>query len=258
MRRRVAVLAGVALLAAGCGGGGGTNAQSVLQQTAASLGQIRSGLLTVHFLVTPQGNGQPFGFDLTGPFAFRRGRLPLARLVYTQIANGNQASATLVSAGGQAYVEANGTKRPLSPSQEQLLRNASAQVSGAGGVGQLVIGDWLKNTKGSSSGDTDKVTAQLDVAQAVQGLIGAARLSGRNLQDLSPADTKRLQQAVRSTSFVLYSGKQDHLLRELDMSADLGFDVPQQLRAALGSLVGAKVDFTLKVANPNKPVTVTG
>lgn len=257
MRRLAAVLAGVALLAAGCGGGG-TNAQDVLQQTASSLGQIRSGTLTVHFLVTPQGKGQRFGFDLTGPFAFRRGRLPLARLVYTQIANGNQASATLVSAGGRAYVEANGTKRPLSPSQEQLLRNAGAQVSGAGGVGQLVVGDWLKDAKASSSGDTDKVTAQLDVAQAVQGMIGAARLSGRNVQDLSPADTKRLQQAVRSTSFVLYSGKQDHLLRELDMNADLGFDVPQQLRGALGSLVGAKVDFTLKVANPNKPVTIAG
>lgn len=255
MRRLAAVLAGVALLAAGCGGGG-PNPQDVLQQTAANLGKIRSGTLTVHFLVRPQGNGQPFGFDLSGPFAFRRGGLPLARLVYTQIANGNRGSATLVSTGDRAYVEVNGKRRPLSPAQERLLRNAGAQVAGAGGVGQIVVGDWVKDAKAASSGDTEKVTAQLDVAQAVQGLLGAARLSGRNVQELSPADTRRLQQAVRSTSFVLYSGKQDHLLRELDMSVDLGFDVPPQLRAALGTLVGAKVDFTLKVANPNEPVRI--
>ena len=257
MTRLAALLGAVALVAvAGCGGGSGPNAKDVLEQTAANLAKIRSGTLAVHLLVTPQGNGQPFGFDLRGPFAFRRGGLPLARLVYTQIANGNRASATLVSDGSHAYyVTVNGAKRPLSPAQAQVLRSVSGQTTAAGG--RIVVGDWLVHAKASDGGNgTDKVTAQLDVANAVDGLLGAARLAGQNVRQLSTRDAKRLRDAVRSTSFVVYSGKKDRLLRELDMSIDLGFDVPQELRAALGSLVGARIDFTLKLDRPNQPVAI--
>ena len=259
MSRLAAVLAGVALLvSAGCGDGG-PNAQDVLKQTAANIGKIRSGTLGVHFLVTPHGGGAPFGFDLTGPFTFRTGKLPLARLVYTQIANGQRASATLVSTPTAAYIDAGGAKRPLSADEEQALRRATAQIAGAGGIGSIVVGDWLTHTKASSDGNgTDKVTAELDVAKAADGLLSAARLAGQNVHELTQADEKRLEDAVRSSSFVLYSGAKDRLLRELDMSIDFAFDVPRDLRAALGSLAGAKVDFRLKVNRPNQPVKIAG
>ena len=77
----------------------------------------------------------------------------------------------------------------------------------------------------------------------------------RYVHELTGSDAKQLEQSVKSSSFVLYSGKRDRLLRKVDVAATFGFDVPKQLANALGA-VGAKVEFELGVANPNKPVSV--
>jgi hypothetical protein len=251
VNRLAAVLLGVALLA-GCGGGG-PNADDVLKETASNLGKIHSGVLGMKLLVTPQGRGRPFGFELHGPFALRRAGLPVARISYTQIADGNRSTATLVSDGREAYVEtAGGTRRPLDAAQEETLSQAGRQAAGAGGIGRIVVNRWLKHVDASDGGNgMDKVTAELDVREAVTGLLDAARLAGQNVPQLSQDDLKRVEDAVRSTSFVLYSGRQDRLLRRLQMSVDFGFDVQDDLRQALGDLVGAKVDFELRVDRPN-------
>ena len=258
MNRLAAVLLGVALLA-GCGGGG-PSADEVLKDTASNLGKLRSGVLGMKLLVTPQGQGQPFGFELHGPFALRRAGLPVARISYTQIADGNRSTATLVSNGSTAYIEtADGTRRPLDAAQAETLSQAGRQAAGAGGVGRVVVGRWLKDADASDGGSgMDKVTAELDVREAVAGLLDAARLAGQNVPRLSEDDLKQVEDAVRSTSFVLYSGKRDRLLRRLQMSVDFGFDVPEKLRQTLGDLVGAKVDFELRVDRPNGRVSVRG
>ena len=48
----------------------------------------------------------------------------------------------------------------------------------------------------------------------------------------------------------------DAALRHLLLEAQFGLDVPQELRAALGEAVGAKVTFRLDVAEPNQPVRI--
>jgi hypothetical protein len=249
------VLAAAGLLLAGCGSSG-PNAQSVLRQTAQNLGKIASGTLDLRLLVTPQGKGHRFGFTLHGPFSFGKTALPILDVAYTQIANGHQATATLISDGRRGVVQSNGATKPLSPSAESTLRAAGQQVQGAASL--FDISSWLEHPKVSSGpAGTDEVTADLNVPNVANGLIGLLRLTGRNVQQLTSTDVKRLQNAVRSSSFVLYTGKKDRLLRKLDLTADLGFDVPQDLQNALGTLVGAKVEFELAVANPNKPVHVS-
>jgi len=253
------VLVAAALAVAGCGGG--TDPNKVVTQTAQNLGTIRSGTLGLRLIVTPRDGKQPFGFVLQGPFSLRRAGLPVARITYTQIANGRSASATLVSDGSKAFVTSKGTTVELPPRQEQALRLSGAALAASGGLGQLQIGDWMENPKLSDGGSvggaqTDRITADLNVVNATNGLLELARLLGRNAQPLPPADDGRLQRAVRSSSFVVYTGKQDRLLRRLKLVANLGFDVPAQLKAALGNVVGAKIDFQLDVANPNEPVTV--
>jgi hypothetical protein len=256
VRALAAVVLGVAVLAAGCGGGG-PKADDVLKQTAASLGTIRSGTLGLKLLVTPQGKGEPFGFELHGPFTLAQGALPKTRMAYTQIANGQRETATLVSNGTDAYVEVGGKQLPLSPSQADGLRSSLTRIQGAGGTARLAIGNWVKDAKRSDGGEvggaaTDKVTAKVDLAEAASSLLALARASGQQVGTLSQSDSQRLADAVRSSSFVLYSGKQDHLLRKLQLTVDIGFDVPAELKAALGELVGAKVDFELAVSNPKK------
>jgi hypothetical protein len=250
--RLAAVLIGVALLAAAGCGGGGPNAQDVLKRTAANVGAIHSGTLGLKLVVTPSGNSSAFGFELHGPFRLATSRLPITRMAYTQITHGHRATATLVSDGKNAHVEVGAKQIPLSADQEQSLRNATQQLEGAGGVGQLAVGRWVQDAKASRDGNVDKVTGKLDVAEAATTLVDLARLSGRSIGTLSNADRQRIADAVRSSSFELTSGKDDHLLRSLQLTADIGFDVPPALKAALGDLVGARVEFDLSVANPKR------
>ena len=71
-RGSLLVAAAFALLASGCGGGGG-DAKRELQQTAARLDTIRSGNLNLSLVVLPStGTKGRVGFALRGPFALRK------------------------------------------------------------------------------------------------------------------------------------------------------------------------------------------
>ena len=149
---------------------------------------------------------------------------------------------------------------PLSASARQTLSSAAQQIQGAAGLGAFDISSWIEHPKVSGGGevggaDTDKVTADLNVLNATNSLLGLVRLMGREVHQLEGADAKQLEKSVKSSSFVLYSGKRDRLLRKVDVTATFNFDVPKTLETVFG-VVGAKVEFELGVANPNKPVSV--
>lgn len=241
----------VATLAAGCGGG---QAHDVLSQTAGNLGKVRSGDLTLRLVVSPrQGTKGRIGFVLRGPFALRAGKLPIAKVAYTQIAGPREATATFISNGSKAWAETNGKVRELTQAQTAGIRQASA--GGPGGLG-LDIASWVKDPKVSREGDLDHVTAKLDLVNATNGLLGLLRSLGKSAPTIEGAEADRLRNAVESSSFDVWTGKQDRLLRRLLMKAQLGLSVPSELRRVLGDVVGAKVDFELAIANPNQPVTV--
>jgi hypothetical protein len=251
VKRAAVLLIAVASVAAGCGGG---HAHAVLSDTADNLGKIRSGDLMLRLVVSPrQGTKGRIGFELRGPFALRAGSLPVARVAYTQIAGVNEATATFISTGTRAWAVANGGVRELSPAQTAGIRQASA--GGPGGLG-LDIASWVKDPKVRSEGDLDHVTAQLDVVNAANGLLGLLRNLGRAAPTIEGAEADRLQNAVTSSSFDVWTTKRARLLRRLVLKADLGLSVPAQLRRVLGNVVGAKVDFEFAVAKPNQPVTV--
>jgi hypothetical protein len=262
VRRSAAVLLAGVVLLAGCGGG---NGREVLQKTAARLGKIRSGTLDLRLVIDPRGKSAhgKIGFIVHGPFALRRrGALPLLDVTYTQLAGTKRATAKLVSDGNTAYAESDGRRVTLTGSQLDELRSATAQVETGGGLAQFPIDDWIKDPSVSDGGDvggasTDHVTADLDVVRVTNDLIALARgLGARGPQLLRGNNAKQLQDSVNDTSFDLWTGKNDRLLRRLELEADFGFDVPQELARALGDVVGAKVTFELAVTNPNKPITV--
>jgi hypothetical protein len=247
--RLASLLALAALGLSGCGSSGGS---SVVSQTGSNVAKIKSGVLDLRLLVTPHDGGAPFGFELKGPFSLDSGKLPVARITYTQMANGNKASATFVSNGARAWIVSDAGTRRLTTGQAQALR-MSETLSG------LDIGGWVKDAKVTDGpAGTDLVRGKVDVVAAANGLSGVAALAGKGVPSIEGADAKRLEEATRSSTVELISTKDDHLLRRLSMRADLGFDVPQTLRAALGSRVGARVDFRLAIAKPNSHVVVTG
>jgi hypothetical protein len=243
------------LVAAGCGSSG----KSTVSETTKNLAKIHSGVLDLKLLVTPR-SGDPFGFELKGPFSLRPGKLPVARIAYTQTANGQSATATFVSDGASAWVLSNGRTMPLSEEQAASLRTSAAVLGGSGGgLSTFDVGAWIDDPEVSEGGaSTDRVTGVLDVVAAANGLMGLAELAGRDGAQIEGADADRLREATRSSSVHLLTGKDDRLLRRLVLSADLGFDVPQSLKQALGTTVGAKIEFLLAVARPNSPVKVKG
>ena len=258
------LIAGLAALAAGCGGGGGDGTE-LLRETAANLDEIQSGTLRLRLVVDPEGGAgdEPFGFELEGPFALGEpGELPVARIVYTQIANGEEGTATVISTGEQAYVEVDGTAYELSDEDEESLREANAEVQEDAASGNLQIGSWFRDPKSSGGedvggDDTDRVTADVDVVNAANSLIALAESIGyEGLAQITGDDARQLDDAVRSASLELLTGSEDRLLRRLKLDADVGFDVIEALRSVLGEAVAAKIEFELEITDPNEPVTV--
>jgi hypothetical protein len=260
--KRLAALVAVAALA-GCGGGGSGEADGILSQTAASLGKIRSGDLTLRLVVSPrEGTKGRIGFELQGPFALRRGSLPVARIAYTQIAGAREGTATFVSTGANAYAEVDGKAYVLPASATEQVRSAAAGLGGSGGgLDSFDVGSWfdhpeLDGTDEVEGAETDHVTADLDVVAAANGLLDLVRGLGRDAPRIEGRQAKQLEDAVESSSIDVWTGKDDRLLRRLLLKADLGFDVPESLKRALGEVVGAKIEFELAVAKPNEPVHV--
>lgn len=262
MRRALtALLAAAAAVLTGCGGGGG-DPQPALSQTAAKLGKIRSGDLSLSLRVDPRGEGSEFGFEVNGPFALGEGgSLPVADLDYTQIANGQQATATLISTGSKAYVQVAGSTYELPAAQTEELRSATGALRSEGGLAQLRIDDWIEHPSLSDGGEvggaeTDHVHSDLNTAAAVSDLLSLSSGFGSSVPALYSKSRDRLVSATRSASLDLYTGKNDRLLRKLEIDADFGLKVPDALAAALGTTVGATVQFDLQISNPNSPVHV--
>jgi hypothetical protein len=249
----------LAALVAGCGGG---RAHQVLSDTAGNLGKLRSGDLTLRLVLSPrEGTKGRVGFELHGPFALRAGSLPVAKIAYTQIAGARQATATFISTGTKAFAEVNGKAYELPASSTNALRQAAGGSGSSNTFGQLRIDNWVKDpvvTDGGQVGGspTMDVSGTLDVVAAANGLLDLLRQLGRSAPTIEGDQAKQLENAVKSSSFELWSGRDDHLLRRLQLEAELSLDVPQSLRRVLGNVVGAKIDFELAVSNPNKPVSV--
>ena len=260
IRVLTAIVLAVLAFAPACGGGDGEDASAVLAETADKLGEIRSGELEFSLIVDPRA-GEEFGFELRGPFELaRNGGLPQLDVDYTQIASGRRATVTLVSDGREAYAQSGGRRVELSAQQLEQLRSAGAAVSGGGGQ-RLPIDDWIVDPEVSDGGEvggaeTDKVEGRLDVVAVANRLIALARGLGRDLRPVRGRAEEQLRDAVESSSFELHTGKDDRLLRRVVLEADLAVEVQEELRRALGEVVGARIAFRLGITNPNQPIEI--
>jgi hypothetical protein len=254
--RAVPLLLAVVALA-GCGGSDADPAK-VLSQTAENLGKIHSAKsLHLKLLVDPR-EGDDFGFELEGPVALCELRpLPILDVEYTQIANGQEATVRLVSNGEQGFVVLDGTAYEMREDQAADLSSACEELEGGGGLESLRVGDWVRDPDASTDDDVDTVTGELDVVAVVNDLVEIARaFGGSTLARLDRDDAQRIADATEDSSFELETGHADHLLRRLFLEAELGFDVPEDLRRALGDAVGGTFTFELELEDPNSQVEV--
>jgi hypothetical protein len=129
---------------------------------------------------------------------------------------------------------------------------------GQGGLEELGFERWIADAKLSGGpGDTDKVTGDLDVVAAMNGLAGLSGLLGSGTTKVSESRGRQVEDAVKDSSFELLTGKKDRLLRKLAIMFELDADVPAELRKALGEeRVGARFELDLSLDEVNQPVQI--
>lgn len=261
MRRRAALILalGTIVIAAGCGDG-----DDALSETAAKLGEIRSGELSLSLIA--EGGEKRAGFELLGPFELRDEGLPVARIAYTQIAAENQATVTFISTGEEAFVEVGETTYVLPEEQAARLRQAGGALSGGadggGGLGAFALDEWLVDPEVSDGEEvdgvaTERITAGLNVVEAANDLLALLESVGRGGSSrIEGEDAENLERATESATVEILTGAEDRLLRSLVVDLRLKADAPDDLLESLGPLGQASFRLELGIAKPNEPVTV--
>jgi hypothetical protein len=283
-RTRRPRLAAVAAVAALCGlaptACGGEAPGEVVARTQANLARIRSGDLDARLVIAAEGPKRTgaTGFELHGPFELPRsaGDLPKARIAYTQIAGSRRATVTLVSTGERAYIEVRGKAYELTPDQERQLREAGVPLGGGSGsgapgataspTGSLDLAAWLREPDLSAGeriggAETDRVTGEVDVARVVTDVLGAAErlgVSGEAVGGgaLRGAGDERLDRALAASSIELLTGREDRLLRRLQLGVKLDAKAAAGDGVPLGDVEAVRVDLELAIERPNTPVRV--
>jgi hypothetical protein len=255
--KRLSALA-AALVLAGCAGEAGP-AGPALKGTATNLDKIESGVLSVSVRMEPK-DGEEFGYDIRGPIELAGdGEFPAADVEFTQVASGRDDTVRLVlEKDGGGWIERRGQRIDLTEEQLQELRS-SGSLLGADGLKTLSFEKWVVDPKLSDGpNDTDKVTAELDVAAAMTGLTALSGALQKNVV-LTAEQRKQVADAVDDSSFELLTGKEDRLLRKLALDFSLSADVPEDLRDAIGKdAVGARFSFDLALDKVNEPVAIGG
>lgn len=103
--------------------------------------------------------------------------------------------------------------------------------------------------------------AEVDVARVVADLLGAAERLGVPREAvgggaLRGASGERLDRAVESSSVELLTGREDRLLRRLDLGLELDPEAAAGDGVALGDVEAVRVDAELAIDRPNTPVSV--
>jgi hypothetical protein len=254
VRRIAALLAALAVGLTACGGGGGGDAQDVLADTSANLGEIKSGDLNMELLFSSKDDERA-GFTLQGPFALRPGELPEAQLDYTQLAGPRSATQTFITKGDIAYVRIDGTTYEL---PQETADEIGSTLGTSGGLAAIDLSTWVENPSledGEEIGgdETDRITADLNVSATVNTLMAiASQLGGTEpLAALTGPSAQQVQNAIESASIDVWTGQDDRLLRRLKVAIDFA-----PAAEKVENLLGAGIDFTLEISNPNEPVTV--
>ena len=159
MKRLILLLALVAALLFGCGGGGPHSANEVLAETSVNLGKINSGDLALELIFSTK-NGERAGFNLEGPFQLRPGSLPEAQLDYTRIAGDQTATQTFIMTGDKAYVRMGGATFELPAETAGRVRST---LGTTGGLGVIDLRGWVQDPELATGEDiggaeTDRIT----------------------------------------------------------------------------------------------------
>ncbi len=282
--RVIVALLGALVLAwafGGCGGGASSSsAKTLLSETFDSKKPIESGQLDASISLSGTGSTslkQAISVHLSGPFQSAGARkLPSFDLKVELSVGGHILQAGALSTSKAFFIELEGTPFQAPQSAVSALEQAYAKAStsaashGSSTFATLGIdpGRWLVNPvqQGVATVDgteTIHLVADLDIARF---LADANRLSGAGSSLglngggnelgglISTSEIDALAHAVKSARVDVYTGKEDHLLRRITVTASL--DAGGQAAGLLEGLRTAKLTLDLQLTDVNQHQTI--
>jgi hypothetical protein len=279
MRLRPLVLLLTAALAlgllAGCGGGDDDNAadsstdvNQLLEDTFSGGKEIKSGKLDLAINVDA-GQGGTFAIKVSGPFETQgANKLPKLDIDASLEGGGQNFQAGVTSTGDQGFVSYGGTDYEVAGPVFQQFKTGYEQSAkqaqdknGNQSLGSLGIDPrrWLTNAKNEGEakvGDTDtiKITGDVDLPKLLDDVNTALQkirtLGGSQAQSLpeqlSEADKKQAQDAVKDLSVEIYTGKDDKILRRMVVAMKL--ETPN----SSGSTESANINLDFQLLDVNE------
>jgi hypothetical protein len=267
----LAVLALVAGLIAACGGGGGSdNAKSTIDDAFSH--SIKSANVTLQFSAKINGVQQlqqPVSLKLAGPFQSNgKSKLPSLNWQASFSGAGQSISGGVISTGDNAYVSFQGSNYEVGKDQvaqiNQQLASQSGQNKSFSDFG-IDPKNWVTNAE--SKGDenvngvnTTHVQAGVDVSKMLTDLNKTISQAGGAMganapSQLTPQQIDQVKQVVKNPKIDVYVGKDDKILRRLNVSID--FSIPANQRSQFQGAEGGNITFSLDFADVGKPQTVT-
>jgi hypothetical protein len=273
----LALLLGGAGLAACSGDDNGEDVNKVLDETFGGKRKIKSGRLDMSLSAKLEGLPQvqnAVAVKISGPFE-NRGPNQVPKLdldLSAGTASQPGLRAGVLSTGERGYVSFQGNDYVLPADtfdqfREELKRQSNSDNDqpelGALGVNPR---EWLADPKNEGTEDvngaeTIHISSGVNVEKLLEdindllkrtGDLGLSAAQRRQLPRSIPERTrKQIVDSVKDAKLDVYTGKDDKVLRKLQLK--LNFVVAEGLRTQTAGVKGGTVDFSVDVADVNKP-----
>lgn len=233
----------------------GSGARDHLTTAAESADEIKSGVLNMSLSISGVSDDDAgVGFGLQGPFDLGGEHLE-ADFSYQQMAGSAEAELRFVTVGGRAFVQSEGSFFEL-PVGEDATSSQSPSV-----LQELDFESWAADPV-LIDGASDEITivSPLEEFAALRGIrrlvddLEMAEASGLGLLDGLHADA--LRRSVDAGTLTVRIGKDDQLLRALTVRLRFALDPSSPLSEALKDVLGAELEFSIAIEDPNQPVRV--
>src|SRR4051795_1517756 len=273
MARRLLILVLCGVFVAGCGSSKDESVNGLLKDTFAGGKSVKSGELNVQLDANLQGVQSlkgPVQLRVTGPFQSTGSKeLPKFDFTLSITSNGQTFTAGGTSVGDKGYISFQNQAYAVSDKLFQQFKNGYLQSQSksknksAPSLGTLGIDPrrWLVGAHKEADADvagtkTAHIAAGIDVGQLLNDvnrvLSRASSVAGgaaKNVPNqITPAQQKQIEQAVQSAKVDIYTGKDDHALRKIDVAV--------QLKPTGSTFKGGTVHFALQIADLNEDQTI--
>lgn len=256
------VAVAVSVLIASCGGSKPDDPQRVLRETGARLDEIKSGTLEASFIATTgaedSDDSSRAGFRAEGSFDLEVGELDVEHSV---VDGDEEDTRRLIVIGEAGYIEDDDAAYTLPERLVPRVAREGKQETQK----EVDVGDWFDKPRLSEGDDvdgepTDVVEAELAVDAAINDLVAIAQDFGATvpagLAELDADERDRLDRAVSGSSIRLVTGRNDRLLRELELSVAFEPDSGSGASKAMQALLHTTLDFRLKLGGVNESVDI--